>query len=131
MRKLAWSEYTNTNYLYIASHGVDCFTMPHDHQTYAVVAGLSGEEENVFYKHSLWGEQLIVEDRRETVKLGTGLYCNPSDIHNIHTKGTESTRTLRFYGRALVDQNDSRTFFDLKRNVALQMSLNGMFEPLR
>jgi len=84
---------------------------PHNHNNWAVLAGLVGVEENRLYRAD------PVEGFRhvETVAVGpgVGLALSGEDIHSIHVHGEadEPVWQLRFYERALELQTD-RVQFD-------------------
>jgi len=64
-----------------ASHG-GYGTPAHDHSTWAVIVGITGEELNRFYDRSESGG--ITEKGSFTVRAGSGVAFMPSDLHSIH-----------------------------------------------
>ncbi|MFZ9407247.1 MAG: cysteine dioxygenase [Burkholderiaceae bacterium] len=64
-----------------ASHG-GYGTPAHDHTTWAVIVGITGEELNRFYDRSDSGG--VQEKGSFTVRAGTGVAFMPSDLHSIH-----------------------------------------------
>ena len=64
-----------------ASHG-GYGTPAHDHTTWAVIVGITGEELNRFYDRSDSGG--VQEKSSFTVRAGTGVAFMPSDLHSIH-----------------------------------------------
>ncbi len=92
-------------------------TKPHDHTTWAVVAGVEGQELNKVYRRvddgSRPGHAELEQVREVMVEPGAGIALMPEDIHSIHTEGTASTRHLHCYGLAL-ERLDERQGFDLE-----------------
>ena len=57
-------------------------TPAHNHTTWAVIVGVSGEELNCFYDRA--DEGGVREKGRCVVKQGTGVAFMPEDLHSIH-----------------------------------------------
>jgi predicted metal-dependent enzyme (double-stranded beta helix superfamily) len=57
-------------------------TPAHNHTTWAVIVGVSGEELNCFYDRAEEGG--VREKGRYVVKQGTGVSFMPEDLHSIH-----------------------------------------------
>jgi predicted metal-dependent enzyme (double-stranded beta helix superfamily) len=57
-------------------------TPAHNHTTWAVIVGVSGEELNCFYDRA--DEGGVREKGRAVVKQGTGVAFMPEDLHSIH-----------------------------------------------
>lgn len=57
-------------------------TPAHDHTTWAVIAGITGEELNRFYDHTPEGG--VRERGQFVVRAGTGVSFMPDDLHSIH-----------------------------------------------
>jgi len=78
---------------------------PHNHTTWAVIAGVSGDELNRFYERtddkSVEGQGKLNQFGEEAVQHGTGVSFLPDDIHSIHVEGDEKTVHLHMYGLAL------------------------------
>jgi len=80
---------------------------PHNHTTWASIAGVYGEEHNVFYER--------VDDRRTegvgalkkthelTVRRGNACALLPDDFHTIEVLGSEPSLHLHLYGHTLED----------------------------
>lgn len=109
MKTLAWDAQHRTNILYLSSHTPECIIQPHDHQTIAVTVGLDGVEENVLYRKEGNG---IVPLATVYIEHGEGIALGPDEIHKIRAV-SGPTRTLRYYGKVLADQEGIRTFYDL------------------
>lgn len=100
-------------YLNVMTHGKT--STPHDHTTWACIAGVSGTELNVLYRRvddgRREGHARIVEARRVDVGPGSGVALLPDDIHSVHVMNDEEVRHLHFYGRA-VEQLTGRKEYD-------------------
>lgn len=90
---------------------------PHDHTTWAVLAGVEGEETNRFYERlddgSVEGRAEIRETGRAAVRPGTGIALMPDDIHSIHCLTGAPTLVLHLYGRSIADL-PGRKMFDMR-----------------
>lgn len=90
---------------------------PHDHTTWAALAGVEGEETNRFYERlddgSVAGRAEIRETGRAAVRPGTGIALMPDDIHSIHCLTDAPTLVLHLYGRSILDLPD-RKMFDMR-----------------
>ena len=78
---------------------------PHNHTTWAVIAGIEGEEQNRLYERVDDGSEPgrgEVRMRDEfVVRQGTGICFMPDDIHSIHVVSDVPTRNFHMYGRSL------------------------------
>jgi predicted metal-dependent enzyme (double-stranded beta helix superfamily) len=87
-------------------------TPPHDHTTWAVVVGFSGEELNRFYRHTPPAEGApeggVEETRSAVVAEGCGVTLLPDDLHSIHIRG--GGLNFHLYGLAL-ERLDGRRYF--------------------
>ena len=90
---------------------------PHDHTTWAVIAGVHGAEENVLYRRtddgSLPGRATLRVDRQVIVKAGQALVLGPTDIHSIAVPGPANAFHLHMYGLGL-NHLDQRRKYDLQ-----------------
>ncbi len=81
--------------------------LPHDHTTWAVIAGIYGDEHNVFYRRSddgsVAGRGALKQTGEITVRKGSACALMPDDFHTIETRGTEPKLHLHLYGRTLED----------------------------
>lgn len=88
---------------------------PHNHTTWAVIAGLDGEEENRVYERvddgSVPGKGEIREQSRFVLRTGDGIALMPDDIHSIHVVSDKPTRHLHMYGMS-VEHLPNRLEFD-------------------
>lgn len=89
-------------------------TPPHDHTTWAVIVGMSGEEENRIYRRADDGRTpgcCALELREKCVlRAGDGLAYMPDAIHSIHVISDEPTRHFHIYGKALAALPDRMQF---------------------
>ncbi len=78
---------------------------PHNHTTWAVIAGVYGKEHNVFYERidnrSVPGEGRIRKTGELTVVKGNAVSFLPDDFHTIEVLGREKSLHLHLYGRSL------------------------------
>jgi predicted metal-dependent enzyme (double-stranded beta helix superfamily) len=81
-------------------------TPAHNHTTWAVIVGVSGEELNCFYDRTEEGG--VREKGRHVVKQGTGVAFMPEDLHSIHIQGP--LINFHMYGLGL-DQLRKREFY--------------------
>ena len=72
-------------------------TPAHNHTTWAVIVGVSGEERNRFYERSAEGG--VRETGQFVVKQGTGVAFMPEDLHSIHIDAP--LLNFHMYGLAL------------------------------
>jgi predicted metal-dependent enzyme (double-stranded beta helix superfamily) len=82
--------------LYVNSSDGNYGTPAHNHTTWAVIVGVSGEELNRFYDRTGDGPQ---EKGSAVVKQGTGVAFMPDDYHSIHI--TAPLINFHMYGLAL------------------------------
>lgn len=103
--------------LYLFSSGSDGETPPHDHQTWAVIAGIEGVEHNKIYRRlddgSVPGKGRIEFDREFSVTPGTGLALSPEDVHSIHVDAARPLMHLHLYGKGF-EFLSGRVSFDMK-----------------
>jgi len=84
-------------------------TPAHNHTTWAVIVGVTGEEQNRFYDRSPEGG--VREKGREVVRQGTGVAFMPEDLHSIHIDAP--LLNFHMYGLAL-EQLHRREFYKEK-----------------
>lgn len=100
---------------------------PHNHSTWAVVAGLSGCEENRFFRRESGGYQpgaaTIVLDQTVQVSRGQSVAMMPDDIHSVATPGDVPRRHLHMYGLSL-ERLPQRLAFDMAANTCDTMEIN-------
>ncbi len=80
---------------------------PHDHTTWAIIAGVRGDEHNVVYRRSASPEQnargvaTLTKVRELTVRSGNAIVLQPDDVHTIELLNGKPGVHLHFYGLAL------------------------------
>jgi rhodanese-related sulfurtransferase/predicted metal-dependent enzyme (double-stranded beta helix superfamily) len=78
---------------------------PHNHTTWAVIAGVYGREHNVFYSRTdnrqTPGEGRLARTGELTVEKGKAVAFLPDDFHTIEVLGREPSLHLHLYGRSL------------------------------
>ena len=84
-------------------------TPAHNHTTWAVIVGVTGEEQNRFYDRTPDGG--VREKGREVVQQGTGVAFMPSDLHSIHIDAP--LLNFHMYGLGL-EQLHRREFYKEK-----------------
>ncbi len=87
---------------------------PHNHTTWACMAGVPGEEENRFYERtddgSIPGKGTLKQVGGETVRPGVGVTLMPDDIHSIHPRNEAPSPHLHCYGRSLEELPERVTY---------------------
>jgi rhodanese-related sulfurtransferase/predicted metal-dependent enzyme (double-stranded beta helix superfamily) len=89
---------------------------PHDHTTWAIIAGISGRERNNFYAREGTDDparDTLHEIDEFDVVVGTSVTLLPDDVHTIELIGEEKGLHLHFYGLAL-DRLAGRVVFESK-----------------
>ncbi len=81
-------------------------TPAHNHTTWAVIVGVTGEELNKFYDRD--AQAGVREKGRDVVRQGTGVAFMPEDLHSIHIEGP--LLNFHMYGLAL-EQLHKREFY--------------------
>ena len=82
--------------LYVNSSDGNYGTPAHNHTTWAVIVGVSGEELNRFYDRADSG---VREKGNAVVRQGTGVCFMPEDLHSIHIQAP--LINFHMYGLAL------------------------------
>lgn len=72
---------------------------PHNHTTWAVIAGIKGGELNRFYDRTEDGG--VMQTGEAIVRDGTAVAFLPDDLHSIHVDGHETVINFHMYGLAL------------------------------
>src|SRR3954463_3822009 len=91
--------------LYVNSSDGNYGTPAHNHTTWAVIVGVSGEELNRFYDRTGDGPH---EKGSAVVRQGTGVAFMPDDYHSIHISAP--LINFHMYGLAL-EQLDRREYY--------------------
>jgi predicted metal-dependent enzyme (double-stranded beta helix superfamily) len=94
-------------------------TLPHNHLTWAVVAGIEGEENEVGWKRvddgSKDGYAKLEKVGEETLRPGEASACKPEAIHSVWNTGTEVSVSLHTYGRHI--NHTGRSEFDPSQDL--------------
>lgn len=96
--------------LYINVCGAGVVSPPHDHTTWAIIAGVEGLEHNTFYDIDDQGRPRT--KGHKAIGAGDAIALMPDDVHSIDTRDGERVVCLHFYGLALPSQTERRAFFD-------------------
>ena len=91
--------------LYVVAPAPGQFAPPHDHSTWAVIAGVHGRENNKLYTRTDDGTQPGVAQIEQFVELdvvpGTAIALMPDDIHSIHLGADGPHANLHLYGMSV------------------------------
>ena len=103
------SEDANHRFALYANASLGGYGTPaHNHTTWAVIVGVTGEELNKFYDRAGGG---VKEKGRDVVRQGTGVAFLPEDLHSIHIEAP--LLNFHMYGLAL-EQLHRREFYKEK-----------------
>lgn len=98
-------------------------TIPHNHDTWAVIVAVDGEELNRVYRRTDDAsdpDRASLEVAKEVmVRPGTPIAFLPDDIHSIHVDGTAPTLHFHLYGRPL-ETLTGRLGFELDTGVIVR-----------
>lgn len=101
--------------LYLNSGSPGKQTPPHNHTTWAVIAGIEGSEHNKVYRRtdngSVPGKGTVEVDFQVDVGEGEAIGFMPDDIHSIHVLTDTPILHLHMYGQGL-EQLRGRIYFD-------------------
>ena len=103
--------------LYLVSDGVGVDTMPHEHQTWAIIIGIKGAEFNTFHQHAGTDHGLVTRLGDCLVGEGDVLVMEAHHIHAIDSRlGNHPTCHIHLYGRSLASlpHFDHRCFTERK-----------------
>jgi predicted metal-dependent enzyme (double-stranded beta helix superfamily) len=92
--------------LYANASAANYGTPAHNHTTWAVIVGVTGEELNRFYDRTAEGG--VREKGNFVVKQGTGVAFLPEDLHSIHIE--KPLLNFHMYGLAL-EQLHQREYY--------------------
>ena len=94
-------------------------TKPHNHLTWAVVAGIEGEEHEVEWRRiddgSKPGYAKLEKVGEQTLRPGQVTACRPEDIHSVWNTGNEVSISIHTYGRHI--NHTGRSEFDPEQNL--------------
>lgn len=100
--------------LYVSAGQAGKAQPPHDHTTWAIIAGITGNERNVFYRREATEDptrDTLTETGRSDVVAGTSVTLLPHDVHTIELIDNVPGLHLHFYGLAL-DRLTHRVVFE-------------------
>ena len=87
---------------------------PHNHTTWASIAGVYGDEHNVFYDRidadETPGEGRLKKTHELTIRRGSACAMLPDDFHTIEVTGGAESLHLHLYGKTLEDLPGRITF---------------------
>lgn len=106
--------------LYMVAPAAGGFAPPHEHQTWAVIAGMYGREHNKLYRRvddaSQEGVARLEIDHEIDVLPGTAIALMPQDIHSIHLGEEGPHGNLHLYGMSVEHCHDRR-MYSLSKNT--------------
>ncbi len=94
--------------LYVQSSRGALETPAHNHTTWAVIAGIRGDELNRFYERTADGG--VAETGRHVVRQGTAVAFLPDELHSIHVERDDRVINFHMYGLAL-DHLHARDYY--------------------
>jgi predicted metal-dependent enzyme (double-stranded beta helix superfamily) len=101
-------------------------TPPHNHGTWALVAGIRGVEQNVWWKRLDDGSQPGYAEVEQVWTQGVGagdvIVFLPDDIHSVRNDGSEPTISLHLYG--LHTNYTDRYAFDPEQRTAFPYKIS-------
>ena len=96
--------------LYIQSARAPTDTPAHNHETWAAITGIRGEELNRFYRRSNGGVEVVGS---HVVRPGSGVTLLPDDLHSIHITDDKAVINFHMYGLGL-EYLAGREYYDEK-----------------
>lgn len=91
--------------LYLNSINPGKTTIPHNHDTWAVIVAIEGQEDNRVYRRTDDGSNpakaTLALEREVSVQPGTHIAFLAEDLHSIHVVGNAPTLHFHLYGRPL------------------------------
>ena len=109
---------------------VDCWlpgrgVRPHEHGTWAVVAGVTGQEKNTFWERvddgTKTGHAELEKLREHRISTGEVVTMRTGEIHSVVNESDEMTLTFHVYGRHL--NHTGRSQFDIENNLEIPFIL--------
>lgn len=87
--------------LYLVSDGAGVSSAPHEHKTWAVIAGIRGIENNIFYEVTSTESRDLCRHRSRHIGAGDYIALTESVVHATEVVGPGATFHLHLYGRPL------------------------------
>ncbi len=98
---------------------------PHNHGTWAVVAGVDGPEENCFWERiddgSSEGHAELSKRAEKVFEEGEVVALEPDHIHSVMNRSDRVTVSLHTYGMHV--NHTGRSQFDLERNLEIPFTV--------
>lgn len=104
-----WEEADNSFALYFHRANPPAAVPPHNHTTWACIAGISGVEKNTLY--DVAENAAPVAKGQKLITAGETISLLPEDVHAIEAQGDEPFANLHLYGLAL-DRLVDRVFWN-------------------
>ena len=96
-------------------------TPPHNHETWAVVAVVEGEEYETHFERkddgSKAGYAELEQTGKQIMRVGDVSVCMPQDIHSVWNKGSTPSISLHTYGKHI--NFTGRSYFDPDKNTEI------------
>jgi predicted metal-dependent enzyme (double-stranded beta helix superfamily) len=106
--------------LYVVAPPAGGFAPPHDHSTWAVIAGVHGREHNKLYRRTddgtVAGHATLERAGEIDVVAGTAVTLMPEDIHSIHLGEDGPHANLHLYGVS-VEHCPERRMYSLSKQT--------------
>lgn len=106
--------------LYVVAPPAGGFAPPHDHSTWAVIAGVHGREHNKLYRRTddgtVPGHAALEITRELDIVAGTAVTLMPEDIHSIHLGEDGPHANLHLYGMS-VEHCPERRMYSLSKQT--------------
>lgn len=116
--------------LYIVAPAPGGFAPPHDHTTWAVIAGVHGRENNKLYSRTDDGSRPGVAQLEQCGELdivpGTAVALMPDDIHSIHLGADGPHANLHLYGMSVEHCPERRMFSKSKGTYKIFPAATGI-----
>lgn len=98
---------------------------PHEHGTWAVVVGVTGQEKNTFWERvddgSITGHAELRKLEEHRISTGEVVTMRTGEIHSVVNDSEEMTLTFHVYGRHL--NHTGRSQFDVENNLEIPFIL--------
>lgn len=120
--------------LYVVAPAPGGFAPPHDHSTWAVIAGVHGRENNKLYTRTDNGSQPGVAHIEQSGEIdivaGTAVALMPDDIHSIHLGADGPHGNLHLYGMSVEHCPERRMYSRSKGTYRIFPAATGVQKAL-